>query len=38
MVEEILDLAGASVYDAGDVEEVNDAWDVIYSGDDKLPF
>ena len=38
MVEEILDLTGASVYDAGDVEEVNDAWDVIYSGDDKLPF
>ena len=38
MVEEILDLAGASVYDAGDVEEVNDAWDVIYSGDDELPF
>jgi hypothetical protein len=38
MIEELLDLAGAKVYDAVDVEEVNDAWDVIYSGDDELPF
>ena len=38
MIEELLDLAGVKVYDAVDVEEVNDAWDVIYSGDDELPF
>jgi len=40
VIEELLDLAGAKVYEELDlVDEVsNDAWDVIYSDNDDLPF
>ena len=40
VIEELLDLAGAKVYEELNlVDEVsNDAWDVIYSDNDDLPF
>jgi hypothetical protein len=41
VIEELLDLAGAKVFEELDIVDkfgVEDAWDVIYSGDDELPF
>lgn len=41
VVEELLDLAGATVFEELDIIDKTggeDAWDVIYSGNDELPF
>ena len=41
VIEELLDMAGAIVFEEPDIVDKTggeDAWDVIYSGDDELPF
>lgn len=41
VVEELLDMAGATVFEELDIIDKTggeDAWDVIYSGNDELPF
>ena len=41
VVEELLDLAGTTVFEELDIIDKTggeDAWDVIYSGNDELPF
>jgi len=41
VIEELLDMAGAVVYDELDIVDKTggeDAWDVIYSDNDELPF
>jgi len=40
VIEELLDLAGVTVFEELDIIDKtgDDAWDVIYSGDDELPF